>query len=72
LTQASILFVGYVTSCQAKVQEGYYVAEVIIKGEHNHTNGTLKLWVKNEIILSWLNDEPYIACPDLITMINTP
>jgi len=33
-------------------------------------NNKFKIWVKNENILSWLNDEPCIACPDLITMID--
>ena len=33
-------------------------------------NSQFKMWVNNEIILSWMNDEPCIACPDLITMID--
>lgn len=70
LTQAKVLFVGRVVKCQAAVQDGYYVAHVNIDGLDSFNNKRLKLWVKNEIILSWLNDESYVACPDLITMID--
>lgn len=48
----------------------YYVGHVTIEGIDNFKNNKFKIWVKNENILSWLNDEPCIACPDLITMID--
>ena len=70
LTQAKILFIGEVTERKAEVQDGYYIGYVNIDGIDNFKNNKFKIWVKNENILSWLNDEPYIACPDLITMID--
>lgn len=70
LTQAKILFTGRVIEHQAENQEGYYVGQVKFEGTDNFKNNYFKIWVKNENILSWLNDEPYIACPDLITMID--
>ncbi|WP_028387657.1 DUF917 domain-containing protein [Legionella fairfieldensis] len=70
LTQAKTLFIGKVTERKAEVQDGYYVGHVTINGLGKFKNDQFKLWVKNENILSWLNDEPYIACPDLITMID--
>ena len=70
LTQAKILFIGQVTECKAKVQDGYYVGHVNIDGINKFKNNQFKIWVKNENILSWLNDEPCVACPDLITMID--
>jgi len=70
LTQAKILFIGQVTERKAEVQDGYYIGNVTIDGIDNFQNNQFKIWVKNENILSWLNDEPYVACPDLITMID--
>ena len=70
LTQAKILFIGQVTERKAEVQDGYYIGYVNINGIDNFKNNKFKIWVKNENILSWLNDEPCIACPDLITMID--
>lgn len=70
LTQAKILFIGRVSECKAEVQDGYYIGHVNIEGIDTFKANTFKIWVKNENILSWLNGEPYIACPDLITMID--
>jgi len=70
LTQANLVFMGKVTERKAEVQDGYYVGHVNIDGVDRFKNTRFKMWVKNEIILSWLNDEPCIACPDLITMID--
>ncbi|AUH73028.1 DUF917 domain-containing protein [Legionella sainthelensi] len=70
LTQAKILFIGKVIERKAAVQDGYYIGYVHLVGIDNFKGDQFKIWVKNENILSWLNDEPYIACPDLITIID--
>jgi DUF917 family protein len=70
LTQAKLVFMGKVTERKAEVQDGYYLGHVIIDGFDHFKTTRFKIWVKNEMILSWLNDEPCIACPDLITMID--
>jgi DUF917 family protein len=70
LTQAKLVFMGKVIERKAQVQDGYYVGHVNIDGVDEFKNTQFRMWVKNEIILSWLNDEACIACPDLITMID--
>ncbi len=70
LTQANILFIGKVVERKAEVQEGYYIGHVHIEGVDAFKNNKFKIWVKNENILSWLNEEPYVACPDLIIMVD--
>jgi DUF917 family protein len=70
LTQAKLVFMGKVTECKAEVRDGYYLGHVNVDGVDYFKNSQFKMWVKNEIILSWINDEPCIACPDLITMID--
>ncbi len=69
--QAKVLFTGQVVECKAQELEGYYVGDTLVEGTKEFKNNNLKLWFKNEFILSWLNDKPYIACPDLITMIDS-
>ncbi|MFW6305700.1 MAG: hypothetical protein ACOC1V_07985 [Candidatus Saliniplasma sp.] len=29
----------------------------------------MKIWFKNEHLVSWSNAEPYVAAPDLITLV---
>ncbi len=70
LTQAKILFRGRVVKRQAEIKDGYYVGDIYIEGADSFKGDQLKIWFKNENILSWLNGNPYIACPDLITMID--
>jgi DUF917 family protein len=70
LTQARLVFMGTVTERKAEVQDGYYIGHVNIDGVDHFKNTQFKIWVKNEMIVSWINDEPCIACPDLITMID--
>lgn len=70
LTAAKILFTGNIVSIDAQELEGYYVGDTIISGTETFKNHQLKVWFKNEFLLSWLNGNPYIACPDLITMVD--
>ncbi len=70
LTQAKVIFTGNIVSKDAEELEGYYVGNTIVSGTQTYKNNQLKVWFKNEFILSWLNENPYIACPDLITMID--
>ena len=30
----------------------------------------MRIWFKNENLISWLDDRPYITCPDLITILD--
>ncbi len=69
-TGSKILFIGEVVECSAGDLDGYYVGNVSISGIESFKKNELKVWFKNEFILSWLNQNPYIACPDLITMID--
>src|SRR5262249_22672822 len=66
LTRAKLVFMGQVTERKAEVQDGYYLGHVNIDGIGHFKNARFKIWAKNEMILSWINDEPCITCPDLI------
>lgn len=70
VTGAKVVFNGCVTKRKAEIQDGYYVGDIFIEGSGSFKNNQLRVWFKNENILSWINGDAYIACPDLITMID--
>jgi DUF917 family protein len=45
---------------------GYMVGFHTIEGEGHFEGRRLRLWFKNENHVSWLDDEPYVASPDLL------
>lgn len=47
--------------------EGY----VSIKGAGRFSGQRMKIWYKNEFLISWLNDEPFVTCPDLICIVDS-
>jgi DUF917 family protein len=47
--------------------EGY----VFIKGIEKYSGHRMKVWYKNEFLISWLNDEPFVTCPDLICIVDS-
>ncbi|MGB9615549.1 MAG: DUF917 domain-containing protein [Fervidobacterium sp.] len=47
--------------------EGY----VRIKGAEKYSGQSMKIWYKNEFLISWLNNEPYVTCPDLICIVDS-
>ncbi len=70
------LFDGTVTDLQWEDRDGYMYGEVTIEGsvrtpsaEASKSESTLKLWFKNENHVSWLNGEPWICSPDLMTVV---
>jgi len=70
LTQAKLLFTGQISKLNIKEKDGYTVGYIYINGIAKFKNNNFRIWIKNENILSWLNGKPYIACPDLITLID--
>ncbi len=69
-TKSKILFRGQIVKSTAQEIEGYYIGETYINGTDDFKKNHFKVWFKNEFILSWLNDKSYVACPDLITMVD--
>jgi hypothetical protein len=45
---------------------GYMEGFHTLEGEGDFTGHSMKLWFKNENHLSWIDDEPYVASPDLL------
>jgi len=41
-----------------------------IEGTGEYEGKTFKLYYKNENQVSWINDEPYVTCPDPFTVVD--
>ncbi len=62
------LFEGVVTGKDWEDRDGYMFGTTHIKGTGQYAGQTLDVWFKNENHVSWLNGEPWVCSPDLVTL----
>jgi DUF917 family protein len=62
------LFEGKVVKKDWEDSRGYMFAEITIHGSGNWKGHELKVWVKNENHVSWLDGKPWVCSPDLLTL----
>ncbi|MGC8496841.1 MAG: DUF917 domain-containing protein [Thermoplasmata archaeon] len=69
--EGALLFEGIVTEDTIWNDENAYtVGEFRINGTGSQFNGhSFRVWFKNENIVSWLDDKPYVTVPDLISVV---
>lgn len=65
------IFEGRVISYESEGKGAFNWGNWYIKGKNKFSGNTLKVWYKNENLVSWLNDKPYVTCPDLICIVDT-
>lgn len=65
-----LLFEGVVSDAEWGKKDGFTVGTIDIDGVNEFSDDTFKIWYKNENMISWKNDKPYITCPDLICVVN--
>lgn len=64
------VFEGTVTDKHWEDRDGYMFGTLDITGSGPSQGDTLKVWFKNENHVSWLNGEPWICSPDLLTLVD--
>ena len=64
------LFYGVVKETEVKSQGGYTEGVIHIDGLDQFEGDTFTLWFKNEHLISWKNEKPFITCPDLLTVMD--
>jgi len=69
-SEAIQVFQGKVTSFSMEGKGGFNWGDWLIEGSGKYSGHELRIWYKNENLVSWLDDEPYILCPDLVTVID--
>ena len=65
------VFEGTCTGYDAEGKGGFNWGHWYIKGEGDYEGHELKVWYKNENLVSWLDGEQFIVCPDLICIVDT-
>jgi DUF917 family protein len=67
-TDGWLLFEGEVTGKDWDDQGGLMFGTIHIRGTGDYAGHTLDVWFKNENQVSWLDGEPYVCSPDLVTI----
>jgi uncharacterized protein len=62
------LFEGVVESKEWEDRDGYMFGTVHMRGTGASEGHTLSVWFKNENHVSWLDGEPWVCSPDLVTL----
>jgi DUF917 family protein len=70
-TGGYILFRGNVEKFEREGREGFMWGNTYLKGSDQYQGKRYRVWFKNENLLSWLNGEPHVTCPDLICILDT-
>jgi len=65
------LFEGEVESLEMVGKGGFNWGDWYIKGKEGFKGKRLRVWLKNENLVSWLDDKPYAVCPDLICIVDS-
>ena len=65
------IFEGKVAHYLVERKTAFIWGNVWIEGTGEYDSKTFKLWFKNENQLSWIDEEPYVTCPDPFTVIDS-
>jgi len=65
------LFDGVVTRKDWEDRDGYMFGETMIEGTGKDQGRKLRVWFKNENHITWLDGEPWVCSPDLISIVDS-
>lgn len=65
-----VAFRGTIENSDWKTEEGFTVGNISIAGSGKFVNNVYRIWLKNENLVSWLNEEVHATIPDLICMMD--
>ena len=65
ILNAKLIFTGVVEEFSRNESGGFTSGTIVLKSKDQ----TLKIWYKNEYLLSWLNGKEYVSCPDSILVV---
>lgn len=69
--KGTILFRGEVRRCEWEIKGGFTIGELEVEGERDFSGHTYRIWFKNEHLIAWLNGEPDVMAPDLISVLDS-
>ena len=65
------LFEGNIAAYTNEGKGAFTWSNAWIKGTGDYEGKTYQLWYKNENQISWINDKPYVTCPDPFTVVDS-
>ncbi|HXZ43444.1 MAG TPA: DUF917 domain-containing protein [archaeon] len=65
------LFQGRVSRFTGEDRGGFLWGDYWLQGTGRSEGHTLRIWLKNENELSWLDDQPFVMTPDLLCAVET-
>lgn len=68
--KGKVLFKGTIEKNEWGTVKGFTVGTMVISGKECYENHEMKIWYKNENIISWIDGEYAYTVPDLITVID--
>lgn len=63
-------FRGEVHRFEWEDRDGFLWGTIQVRGMDSYGGHELKVWLKNENLLSWLDEKPYVLTPDLICILD--
>jgi len=63
-------FEGRVASFRRKGYGGFVWGDTVIRGSGIYSKHKLRIWYKNEHLISWLDGKPHVSCPDSIFVVD--
>lgn len=66
-----VVFTGKVRNFEWKTEGGFTLGSAEANGTNTCSGEQLKVWFKNENLVTWLNGEIHVTLPDLICIIDT-
>ena len=64
------IFRGVVKSWEREERRAFMWGNVEIEGRGPYDGHRMRIFFKNEFLISWLDERPYVTCPDLICVID--
>ena len=64
------IFEGKVAYYTAEAKSAFIYGNIWIEGTGDYEGKTFRLWYQNENQISWIDEEPYVTCPDPFTVID--
>lgn len=64
-------FEGSVSTFTRDESGGFMRGDFTVSGIGKYSGHTLKVWFKNENLVSWLDGRPFVTCPDSICVVDT-
>ncbi|MFQ6126969.1 MAG: DUF917 domain-containing protein [Candidatus Heimdallarchaeota archaeon] len=63
-------FEGELTSFTREEEGAFIWGEIEAIGKNDYLGDTLRVWYKNEFLISYKNEQPFITCPDTICIVD--